>query len=178
MKKMTGGSVPAMTWDRYMMVAEAGLEPADIAGLPVEQSHLDAFAELQRQAVAQAEIEAAPAEANAVDPNAATPTAVDPATGVAVIAPPPPEAATQAALEAPADDQAATDAGQASTRQEPDEAVSTVLQNVMDLFEQQPVQKSRQQVERRAAAPEPPPDTGVYRPSQRQNFRGRDFSTR
>jgi penicillin-binding protein 1A len=162
-KKMTGGSLPAMTWNRFMSVAEAGLEPAPIAGVPVEQSHLDAFAELQRKAVAEAQIEPAPEDA------AAAAAAVD----VAATAPAPGTMTDGS----PLDPAAGGGEPAASSRQEPDASVANVLKNVADLFEQQPVQKTRQQAERRAVEP-PPVDTGVFRPAQRQNFRGRDFSNR
>ena len=161
-KKMTGGSLPAMTWNRFMTAAEAGLEPAPIAGVPVEQSHLDAFAELQRQAVAEARIEAAPEDAAAAAIDAAA-TAPAP---VALAAGPP--------------DGAGEPAAPAASRQPPDASVANVLRNVADLFEEQPAPKTRQQAERLATPPPPPPapETVAPRPGQRQNFRGRDFSNR
>jgi hypothetical protein len=150
-----------MTWNRYMTAAEAGLEPADIAGVPVEQSHLDAFAELQRKAVAEAQIEAAPEDA-----------AAEAAVEVAATAPAPGTAIDGAPLDPAGEGDAVT-----SSRQDPDASVANVLKNVADLFEQQPVQKTRQQAERRVA-PQPAPETGVFRPAQRQNFRGRNFNER
>ncbi|MFO1088309.1 MAG: PBP1A family penicillin-binding protein [Hyphomicrobiales bacterium] len=164
MKKMTGGTLPAITWNRYMMIAEAGHEPAALAGLPVEPEHLAAYDEYRKQVVADAAIEAAPPSPETTDGPAVTD-------------------ASAPTDEAASADAAAPDAqsgGAVSTRQEPDAAVVAVLQDMMGLFEQQPVQKTRQQAERRKATVDVTPPVDVYRPGAgtRQNFRGRAFGDR
>jgi penicillin-binding protein 1A len=39
MKRMTGGTLPAATWQKYMVEALAGKPPADLPGVPVDDSH-------------------------------------------------------------------------------------------------------------------------------------------
>ena len=40
MNKMTGGTLPAMTWSKYMMEASIGKTAAALPGLPVDESHI------------------------------------------------------------------------------------------------------------------------------------------
>ncbi len=39
MEKVTGGLIPAPTWKRIMDVAEAGLQPASVAGIPLDETY-------------------------------------------------------------------------------------------------------------------------------------------
>jgi penicillin-binding protein 1A len=39
MEKVTGGLIPAPTWKRIMEVAEAGLQPASVAGIPLDDTY-------------------------------------------------------------------------------------------------------------------------------------------
>ena len=40
MKKMTGGTLPALTWYKYMMEASVGKTPTALPGLPVDETHI------------------------------------------------------------------------------------------------------------------------------------------
>ena len=47
MKSMTGGTLPAATWKKYMVEALAGKPPADLPGVPVDDTHTRYIAENQ-----------------------------------------------------------------------------------------------------------------------------------
>jgi penicillin-binding protein 1A len=47
MKRMTGGTLPAATWKKYMMVALQDKQPADLPGVPVDDTHRRFVAEKQ-----------------------------------------------------------------------------------------------------------------------------------
>ena len=108
----------------------AGKPPVALAGLPVEESHIKLAAANQKP-VDQT------ASADEVQPDEAAP-------------------ADAAAQSAPSDALAAADAalaeGQGDENDEPQQksdAVGGILQDMFTLFRQQPVQKTRQQVERK-----------------------------
>jgi penicillin-binding protein 1A len=137
MKKMTGGTVPAGTWHDFMVEALAGKAPVALAGLPVEESHIKLAAANQKPT-------GDTAMADEAQPDESAPPA-------------------EAGQSAPSDALAAADAalaeGQGDDTDEPQksDAVGGILQDMFTLFRQQPVQKTRQQVERkrvRQAAPQ------------------------
>ena len=47
MKRMTGGTLPAATWKKYMVEALASKPPADLPGVPVDDTHTRYIAENQ-----------------------------------------------------------------------------------------------------------------------------------
>jgi penicillin-binding protein 1A len=131
MKKMTGGTVPAATWHDFMVEALAGKAPVALAGLPVTDAHIKLAAENK------APVETAMADQPKTDATASTAEGEAPPSG-------------------PADALAAADAalaeGLGDDNDEPQKSdAGGILQDMFTLFRQQPVQKTRQQVERRRA---------------------------
>ena len=56
MEKVTGGLVPAPTWKRIMDVAEAGLKPESLPGIPLDNSYINAAPAAADPAIAAAEV--------------------------------------------------------------------------------------------------------------------------
>ena len=149
MKKMTGGTVPAATWHDFMVEALAGKAPVALAGLPVEESHIKLAAANQKPADQTA-------SADEVQPDESAP--------------------AEAGQSAPSDALAAADAalaeGQGDDNDEPQQksdAVGGILQDMFTLFRQQPVQKTRQQVERKRVRQAGPQQLVQRQARQRDN---------
>ena len=130
-------TVPAGTWHDFMVEALAGKAPVALAGLPVEESHIKLAAANQKPTGDTAMADEAQPDERA----------------------PPAEAGQSAPSDALAAADAALAEGQGDDTDEPQksDAVGGILQDMFTLFRQQPVQKTRQQVERkrvRQAAPQ------------------------
>jgi penicillin-binding protein 1A len=164
MKKMTGGTVPAATWHDFMFQALAGKAPVALAGLPVLESHIK-LAEANK-----ATVETAMADQPKTDATASTDESAAPPSG-------------------PADALAAADAalaeGLGDDNDEPQKSdAGGILQDMFTLFRQQPVQKTRQQVERRRVR-QGSPQMVQRQPQRRDSFfmfngfgRSNNFSSR
>ncbi len=137
MKKATGGTIPALTWHDFMVEALAGKAPVALVGLPVLELHI------KLAAANKSTVETAMADQPKTD---ATPLA---------------EEGAEAPPSGPADALAAADAalaeGLGEDNDEPQKSdAGGILQDMFTLFRQQPVQKTRQQVERRRVRQAPP----------------------
>ncbi len=123
MEKVTGGLIPAPTWKRIMEVAEAGLQPASIAGIPLDETYT-AVASAQPDMKLQPVVDETPTVVAGAPDTGATPDSVF-------------ELAPDSATDSPSD---AADAN--------DEGVAVVLNDMFSLFEKDKAPKRQAKVRR------------------------------